>query len=183
MVKLKEVVAFKHQTERSDRHLKTVLRQAISSATIPDKVKDEPAELLIKVEVDPPTIVYGTEGRELTSSDIDEKPDELDHFGGDSSNDSTFVTPKTAVLAKEDTLKMSRKLRTAMTSSMIQTKDAKYSSRTRKQKKLPKLHMKLYACAHCKRICKRRHRFMEHLTVHGFPVKFPCTRCGKGKTF
>lgn len=180
MVKLKEVVAFKHQTERSDRHLKTVLRQKIST-TITRMVKDEPAELLIKVEVDPPTIDYGTECLERTTSDIDEKPDDLlDHFG-DSSNDSTYVKPKTAVLAKVDTLKMSRKLRTALASSMRQSKANNHSSRPRKQNKPPKLHMKLYACAHCKRVCKRRHRFMEHLTVHGFPVKFPCTRCGQGE--
>lgn len=180
MVKLKEVVAFKHQTERSDRHLKMVLRQALTSATIPSAVKDEPAELLIKVEIDPPAIVHVTEDRDLTSSDIDEKPDDL--LGGDSSNDSTYVTPKTEVLAKNNRLKMSRKLRTAMASSMRQTKEGQHIlTKPHKQKKSPKLHMKLYACAHCKRVCKRRHRFMEHLTVHGFPVKFPCTRCGQGK--
>lgn len=170
MVKLKEVVAFKHQTERSDRQLKMVLRQA--SATISGAVKDEPAELLIKVEVDPPVIV----------SDIDEKPDDLlEHFDADSSNDCTYGTRKTEVLARNDTLKMSRRLRTELASSMRQTKDRQHSSsKPIKQKKPPKLHMKLYACAHCKRVCKRRHRFMEHLTVHGFPVKFPCTRCDQG---
>lgn len=160
-----------------------VLQQAIASATMPDTVKDEPDELLIKVEVDTPTIVYGTEDRELSTSDIDEKPDELDHFGGeDSSTDCTYVTPKTVVLAKNVKLKMSRKLRAEMaSSSMRQTKERKHLSKPREEKRSPKLHMKLYACAHCKRVCKRRHRFMEHLVVHGFPVKFPCTRCGQGK--
>lgn len=39
-----------------------------------------------------------------------------------------------------------------------------------------------YSCAHCKKVCKRRDKFIKHLLVHGFSPKFPCANCDLGKT-
>lgn len=38
-----------------------------------------------------------------------------------------------------------------------------------------------YSCAHCKKVCQRRDKFIKHLLVHGFSPKFPCSNCDLGK--